>query len=222
MSNRNNYTQKAMRNLRHADGSGVGAINDAIDVRVGLDKTFGFSVQNPSTTNSITVALLPGHYDTSSYTIEEATDGGNVIKSLSNPNTLVAAGYPCDCVIDDGNFTLPTAKGGLDVVMQPNDSRNTIRSFRDFLFTNPLSLRGLSLVTSDEQAFDGSLLVTNSSPFDRGAERTIQLNDFLSAFQYRGDRARIDFSQAQLELSDITMLFVTIPAAATITFFLRF
>lgn len=213
-----NYKQQAMRNLRNADGT----TTDAISVRVGLGKTFGFSIKNPSTTDAITVALIPGHYDTTDYKIKTASVGGEVIKSYSNPASLAAAGYPCDAVIDDGIRALPVGKGTGNIEMSAADPKNTIRSFIEYIKTNPMPLKGIRIMASDQEAFDGSITVASSSPFDRGAEKTIQLNDFVSAFQYQVDRISIDLSSDQLELSDITMLFAVIPAASTMKFFLKF
>ena len=213
-----NYSQHAMRTLRHADG----ATSDAVNVRAGLGKTFGFSIKNPSTTHAITVSLMPGHYDTSEFKVESATVGGNVKKSYSNPQSLIDAGYPCDAVIDDGLRPLRSGLGTGNIEMIAADPKNTINSFLAYIRTNPMPLKGMRIMASDQEAFDGSITVASSSPFDRGSERTIQLNDFVSAFQFQNDRISIDLSSDQLELSDITMLFAVIPANSTMKFFLKF
>ena len=213
-----NFKAQAMRTLRNADG----ITNDAVNVKAGLGKTFGFIVKNPSKTDAVTVALLSGHYDTADYSVVSATVGGTVKKSYSNPAVLVEAGYPCDAVLDDGLRALPSSKGTGKIEMTPVDPKHSISSFIQYIKTNPMALKGLRIVASDEEAFDSCITVASSSPFDRGAEKTIQLSDFVSSFQFKNDRITIDLSSDQLELSDITMLFAVIPADTTMKFFLKF
>lgn len=212
--------RNAGRKLRRADGdvSASQLYLGAVPVATGLSDQFTIRVVN-SSANVKAVALLCGHYDTTGYvTTGTAETGGAInattVKTLCNPESLVAAGYTVDACADDGEY------GG--VTFASVDTSKTIRSFREYMRLNPRPLKGLQVVGTDSTAFDTTMKVTASSPFQRAAEKDIHLIDFFSAYQYQDDRVMIDFSANELEISDITMLIVNIPANTTMSFSLKF
>lgn len=186
---------------------------DEKQVKHGLQDTFGVTIKNADTSVSKKVALLSGHFDTDAFTYD-STKGVLVFKS--NPAELNAAGLPCDAVIDDG-VCLDSK-----VTCTPLDSSKTIRNFRKFIMTNPRELKGVTIISSNTAAFNSSLVVSSSTPFSKCGEKDIQLASFFSPNQYQNDRIEIDFTENELEFSDLCVLIANIPAGATMTFILRF
>ncbi|MDR3046198.1 MAG: hypothetical protein LBU51_01105 [Bacteroidales bacterium] len=206
------------RKLRNFDGeTETLLVKEGYSVRSGLADQFSLSISNPGV-NQVRVALLPGHYDTSGFITTGTESSFTTVKTMSNPSELITAGYNVDSVVDDGSFY--AAKGTITCIAS-NPSK-TIRSFLDYIKTNPRSLKGLQIVTSDQNAFDSTLTVSSTSPFSRNAEKDIFLNDFFSSFQYQNDRITIDFSADQLEIADITLLIAVIPAGCSMKFTMRF
>ncbi len=210
-----NYNRK----LRRADGMTTDAklMLGAVPVATGLSDQFTINVKNNNEAVKA-VALLVGHYDTSAYITTITTESGvstaTTVKTLCAPDSLVAAGYPVDACADDGTYD--------NIIFSGNDTSKTIRSFRDYMHLNPRPLKGLQIVGPNAAAFNPTMKVTASSPFQRAAEKDINLIDFFSAYQYQDDRVMIDFSANELEISDITMLIVNIPANTQMSFILKF
>ncbi len=186
---------------------------DEKQVKHGLQDTFGVTIKNSDTSVSKKVALLSGHFDTDAFTYD-STKGVEVFKS--DPAELKAAGLLCDAVIDDGVCV------DSKVSCIPLDSSKTIRNFRKFIMTNPRELKGVTIISSSPTAFNSSLVVSSSTPFSKCGEKDIQLASFFSPNQYQSDRIEIDFTENELEFSDLCVLIATIPAGATMTFILRF
>lgn len=216
-----NYIMKNYnRKLRRVDGQTTDAnlMLGAVPVATGLSDQFTINVNN--TNNAVkAVALLVGHYDTSKYIttveIEQGEDPvATTVKTLCAPEALIAAGYPVAACADDGTYDGITFSGV--------DTAKTIRSFRDYMHLNPRPLKGLQIVAPNANAFNTTMKVTASSPFQRAAEKDINIIDFFSAYQYQDDRVMIDFTANELEISDITMLIVNIPAQTKMSFILKF
>jgi hypothetical protein len=224
MGDRRKYTRKGYGMLRHADGAvNSSGLVDGVSINNALGQEFGIEVTAPSTaTSAVRVALLAGHYDTSAYATTATAAGTPVKKTNSDPTALKNAGYVCDVVADDGSFALPALKGTGSVVMRSLNPQRTVQSLMEYIKSYRMMLKGLRVIANDQTAFDGNLIVAQSTPFDRGAEKTISLNNFYSAFQYSNDRVSIDLSAAELDIERITMLFADVPPGCTMKFFLKF
>jgi hypothetical protein len=223
------YVQKNYRNLRYSTGTGTtddpALILGAVPVATGLSDQFTIKVSNKDT-SPVAVALLTGHYDTAMYdTILDTSDPNYdpnnpdsfkfiTVKSLCNPQPLKDAGYTVDACADDGSYGL--------INFSSTDKSKTIRSFHDYMHLNPRPLKGLQVIAPNAAAFDTTMMVTASNPFQKPAEKEIHLIDFFSAYQYQNDRIMIDFSANELEISDITMLIVNIPASTDMSFVMKF
>lgn len=216
--NRRKYIQRNLQRLRRIDGNTSQLFNgEGRDVAAGLGHEFRLLVKNTNASNTIRrVALLPGHYDTT--TVKETKSSGTITGvSLikADPAVLNAAGYSAYSVADDGVFG--------DVDCTALDPTNSIRSFLDYLRTNPMALKGIQINASSKSALNSSaLVVTSSSPFQRNATKTINLSSYFSAFQNQDDMIQVDLTGNELELSDITMLFVDVPAGASLNIVLKF
>lgn len=213
------YIQREFgRKLRRVDGNtdyDTVLFKDSIPVSSGLDDQFSLTIENTGETAQA-VAIIPGHYDTSSFVLDAGA--GTVTKSMSNPDELNKAGYSIDAVVDDGTYT--TEKGKLKFVA--TDPTKSIRSLLDFIRTNPRALKGLRLMANDKSAFNTIVSVSASSPFSRPAMKDIHLNNFFRASQYQPDIIEIDFTKKELEIADITLMIANIQPNSWIEFTLKF
>lgn len=218
--NKKSYVQRAMSGLRRADGVESIVIKDSKSVVSGLTDQFTFSVQNEGST-VLTAALLVGHYDTSSFPVSGSSPNFTVIKNYFSPVALNQAGYNVNVCADDGTYK---SEDGTWATFTAADPSKSIRSFLDYMRNNPRPLKGLQISAngSDNFQWGNTLTVTASSPFSTPQQKTIHLRDFFSAYQYQKNLIDIDFTANELEISDITMLFATIPTGVTLTFTLRF
>lgn len=219
--NKRAYIQRSINGLRRLDGDSVQnvRIKDSRGIADGLTDQFTITVNNTGGT-AANVALLSGHYDTETFHAEE--DGGDIVveKHCWDASQLVRAGYPVTAVADDGTFT----GGGKTLVFSTPNSTQTIRSFHNYMRMNPRPLKGLQIIANSGGAacWQCDLTVTASSPFNVPQQKTIHLSDFFSAYQYQDDRVNIDFTENELEISDITMLFAIIPNGCSMSFIMKF
>ena len=237
--NKRQYIQQNLQRLRRVDGDTATLFNgEGKDIKAGLGLEYGLSITNNSKSAAASVAILPGHYRNlinPSVSIETetgtASDGNNgtvtavTSAALSEMAVVTAAeqlslaGIPCSCVADE--FAEEQTDG--DIVVTPHDPSSPVFSFLEYLRTNPMALRGLQVNCDSKSVLNtSSLVVSSSSPFMRNATKKINLSSFFSAHQYQDDMVQIDLSGNELELSDITVLVVNIPAGATMSFLMKF
>lgn len=222
--NKRTYIQKSINGLRRADGLGSVqniSIKDSRGIADGLDDQFTIRVDN-TCEQSKNVALLSGHYDTDVFVTETdgAGESASTVKHCWDPSELQRAGYPVVAVADDGTFPF----GNKAIQFSTPNSNQSIRSFHNYMRMNPRPLKGLTIIANRgaADAWQTDLTVTASSPFNVPQQKTIHLSDFFSAYQYQDDRISIDFTENELEISDITMLFANIPAGCSLSFIMKF
>lgn len=131
---------------------------------------------------------------------------------------MVAAGYPVDVMLNDA--AIPDWKGGL-VTMSAQNSTKKIADMLEYIRTNPVVLKEMTIVSSDKNAFQADMEVVKVNPFKRNPEEVIDLNKFFSKYQFVADRIDVVLDQP-LELSDDLLWIVTVPAGASMNFTWRF
>jgi hypothetical protein len=186
--------------------------NKPQNISAGIAPQFTAVVENKDAANPVRVALIPADFDT-----KRIVDGKLVYDNVSE---LVKAGYPVGAVLCEGTFA--DAAKSVSVVMAGADPARTIRHFLDHLKLNPSKLRNLEIVSSDANAFDTNMLLTEVNPFTREVEQSIDLSTMYDLYQEAKDRIRIDLEGNEIELSDITLLTATIPPATKMKFIFRF
>lgn len=193
-------------------------VTDYTPVAMGMRDTFGIEIDNTAVgSTAVRVALLKGYYDT--LAVELDGEGPACKISYSSPLPLTKAGFAVDCCADDDSYT---PEEGTAIVMSPIDPASRIRDFMQYMRTNPRYLKGLRVISNNQNAFDGKIVVSNASPFNKGAEKSIQLTDFFSSFQQQNDRIAVDFTANELGIDDITVLIAVIPAGAKMKFLMSF
>lgn len=220
------YINRASKRLSNrADGQTdetIVLMNQDPNVDKGIDKTFGFTVQNQESSN-LSMALIPANFDTERIVVEDGDDDDYVVKrTFDNISALNTAGFNVGGVLADGSVNATIAGKTVHHTCTSIDPTRTIKQFLDFIKFNPQRLKHLDIISSNANAFDGNLAVTFCNPFDKERVQDIQLSTFYSKYQYATDRIGIDFDGNELELSDLSLLTCVIPASATMKFIMKF
>lgn len=213
MKDTSKFMERANRNISNrADGAVDGTLileNADPNVAAGLDKTFGFSVNNKGNAN-LAMALVPANFDTEKLVI----DDGAIVKTYDSVDALTTAGYPVGAVLFDGEND--------KVSCAPTDPTKTIKQFLDYIKFNPQQMKHLDIISSNTNMWTGTMAITFCNPFFKNAVQEVQLNTFFSRFQYQSNRLGIDFTKTPLEFSDLLLLTCTIPAESSVQFICTF
>lgn len=236
MNKQQYISSRANRNLSNrADGSTkstdtVVFMNKTAQVNEGVANHMTFTIQNKDNDRNLLVALTRGGFDCNQViTTTELVKGENgtitgvaatsVIKKC-DPTPLRNAGFMVGAVLHDGDYR--NEELGSSVVMTANDPTRTLTSFLDYTEKNPQRMKSLEIISQNADALDSSLKLTFVNPFFKNAEQTIDLSTFFDLYQYSQNRIKIDFSGADLELSDVSLLTSVVPAGATVKYIMRF
>lgn len=188
------------------------------NVDTAIDNFFQFTVTN-NTLLPVNTALVPANYDTERYTI----DDGNVVKTFDNIADLRAAGHMVGAVVADGHADYNTADNiKVDMTCQANDPTKPIKDFLRYIKFNPQYLKHMDIISSNINAWSGSLAISFCNPFYDNKVQRVNLTTFFSRFQYQNDRIGIDFDPNKLEFSDRLLLTTTIPADSSMQFIYTF
>lgn len=212
-----NRASKNLSNRADGDSETIVLENADPNVAAGLDKTFGFSVNNEAEAN-IAMALVPANFDTERLVI----DNGEVIRTFDNITALNNAGINVGAVLADGTTNATINGKTVNVVCSPTDPTKTIKHFLDYIKFNPQQLKHMDIISSNTNMWTGTLSITFCNPFFKNSVQEVQLNTFFSRFQYQSNRLGIDFSKNPLEFSDLLLLTCTIPASSSVQFILTF
>ena len=213
--------QRAERNVSNrADGATETVLLQNADpnVEAGIDNFFQFTVTN-NLSSPVNTALVPANYDTERYVIAD----GAVVKTYDNIDDLRAAGHMVGAVVADGEADYTSTDNvKVDMVCQANDPTKPIKDFLRYIKFNPQYLKHMDIISSNINAWSGSLAVTFCNPFFDNKVQRVNLTTFFSRFQYQNDRIGIDFDPNKLEFSDRLLLTTTIPANSSMQFIYTF
>lgn len=143
--------------------------------------------------------------------------GVTVSQHRHNTAALKAAGYNVDTILDDATVVF---KGG-DFIMSAANPSKKIGDFLDYIKTNPIMVKEMTIVSSDKAAFSTDMEVAILDPFKRNPEELIDINKFFSKYQQVEDRIDIQFDQP-LEISDVLLWTMNVPDGAKMQITLRF
>ena len=141
--------------------------------------------------------------------------------TYSNPELLVNKGYPVDVVLADEAVRVGDGMNDV-IVMSASDPSVRIEDFLNYIKTNPIPLKGMTIIASDKMAFETSMKVAKLNPFGREKEEQIDLGRFFNKFQNQDDRIDVSFTGSELELSDDLLWTVNVPTGVTMDFSLYF
>ena len=197
------------------------------NIKAGIANQMTITVVNQNTAYPLPFALIPANFDTLSLTAVTTEDSGTytteITKSYNDVTEMNAAGFVVGGVSCDGgnDQKAQTAEGAYSYLCSSADPSRKIKPFLDYIKLNPVRLKNVEVVSSDNNAFDSNMMLTYINPFFKNAQQQIDLSAFYSLYQDATDRIRIDFD-GEVELSDLSMLTAVIPANTTMKFIMRF
>lgn len=184
-----------------------------------LGNKIQFSIQNKNAAGgqALRVAIVPAYFDTlgMAATFNDNTKEVSIVAHHHNTAALVAAGYSIDRIIDDD-------MSDANIAVQATNSERRIRDFLDFVKTNEVILRSMTIKATNTDAYDGDMEVSHLNPFKKVTPETIELNKFYSRFQENDDKIDIDFENDNMIINDTLLWVVNVPANTTMVFTLRF
>ncbi len=161
------------------------------------------------TANTIGVCILSGHFDTLGLdTVEEP--------HRHNTKSMNAAGLRAvNVILDDmtaseknGNGIIPAIDGQNSpaevVKIYAGNSDIPLRPALQFLRTNPLFVRQISIETTDGGMWMGSLVWGDHNPFERLTAHDERLNKYKSVNQYDSGKIVIDYERGALQFNEDT------------------
>lgn len=176
-------------------------------VRKALGESFTFTITNGSAATKV-IAVLAAFLNTL-LLVEGAPNTHN----YTNPAEIVAAGYPCDGVLDDGTIIT-------DVTAASANSKKSIRSFRRFIEKIGATCIDMDIQGSNVDVFNKVLEVVTVNPNGGDTVEYLKLNKFLSVDQ--SSTTKIVAADLQLDLSAETLMFLPIDAGRTVTITFNF
>lgn len=176
-------------------------------VRKALGESFTFTLTNGSAA-TVVVAVLAAFFNTLML-VEAAPNTYN----FTNPAEIVAAGYPCDGVLDDGTIIA-------NVTAASANSKKSIRSFRRFLERIGATCVDLDIQGSNVDVFNKVLEVVTCNTNGGDNVEYLKLNKFLSVDQ--SSTSKIVAADLQLDMSAETLMLLPIDAGRTVTLTFNF
>ena len=165
----------------------------------GLNKKFAFKLTNASGATKV-VALIPGNYRTLGVMANKEDAAATV--HYHNTAEMVAAGFAVDAILDDA--TIATG-----VVGSPIDTKFTIRQFLEYLQNGNVEvIKSITIQADDKSAYENQITLSESSPFGKNAESTINLTDYFGTGQFQDKKIVID--NVPIQCTDNTVMIMPI------------
>lgn len=183
--------------------------NDRVSKALG--ERFSFTIANTSGALKV-IAILAAFFDTFNLTLTEGAPN-TWVKAETNPAAIVAAGFACDVVLDDG--TIAT-----NVVATASNSKMSIRQFREYIKNNPRVLIDMSVQANNVAAFNQTMEVIKCSPLQGSAPQYLPLTEFRSVDQTSQDK--INVNQLGLEMAYDTLMLLPVENGHTVTVSFKF
>jgi hypothetical protein len=180
-----------------------------------LGEKMVFTIKNTSGAVKV-VALLAAFFDTLLVTAtanDAATPVVTVVHKYSNPAQIVAAGYACDAVVDDGTFG-----PGLECITA--SSKKAYRAFREYIKNQGRLVLDMSIQANNVAAFNGSMEVITCSPLIGDTTQTMYLSEFYSIDQ--SSTSKINVNAMNLALDYDKLILLPIQNGHEITFTMKF
>ena len=178
---------------------------------IGINKKFAFKIVNSSGARKI-VAFIPGNYRTLGVTTDK--DTGISTTHYHNVAEMVAAGFAVDAILDDATITT-------GVVASAIDSKFTIRHFLEYLKSGNVEvIDKITVQADDKSVYESQITVSESSPFGKNAESTINLTDYFGTSQFQDKKIVID--NIPIQATDNTIMTMPIDTGREVIITLNF
>lgn len=179
-----------------------------------LGERFSFTIANASAA-TVVVAILSAFLDTLKITAatDAVTHVTTITKAWTDPAAIVAAGYPCDVVLDDGVIMA-------NVTVTAANSKMNVRQLRNYILSQPRVLVDMTIQASNTAAFNNVIEVAKISPLQGGGSQYLPLSDFLSIDQQ--STLKININQINLSMMFDTLMLLPVDAGHTLTVSMKF
>jgi hypothetical protein len=188
------------------------ASNDRVSKALG--DRFSFTLTNASAA-TVVIAILAAFFDTLNVTA--ATDAGThattITKKYNDAAAIVAAGYACNAVLDDGTIIT-------DVTAVSGNSEMSIRQFREYIKCQGRVLKDMTVQANNVAAFNQAIKVIKYTPLGGSKPDYLYLTDFKSVDQSANDK--INVRDLNLEMDFDTLMLMPIGAGHTVSITLIF
>lgn len=186
------------------------------NVQKAIWNKFQFQIKS-SSGKARKVAIIPSYLPTLGFEVDPAKQS-IVSHHYHDVTALRAAGYMVDTVLDDANVKFEDGY----IEMSTGNPTKTIRDFLHYIKTNPTLLKEMSIVSDTQDSFDTDMEVCELNPFTRNKEELIDISKFFDKYQQQSDRIDASFGNNELEVSDVLLWTVNVPAGSTMKITLRF
>lgn len=177
--------------------------------------TFNIDASACSTEDGSTkLCLLPGVYDTMTFT--PGGDGGSKQPAITfnSPVALVKAGYAADQVADDTNLD-PNFDENSQVKVE-GTGRTNYRSFRNTVQRVGATVNKIIIQNKvqSQDIFDQQIEIAKTVIGAKGGMDFITLQNYVSVNAYDRSKITIDLSEEPLELTPEVFLAINVPDGA--------
>jgi len=195
------YVDLANRNLTNNFTGGKSMTNV---ISATADK-FGMNIVNNGAT-PVNVAIIPGHYPIAAVLFNRVV--------FNSVYELRKDGIPVEFVAADGT----TTSGEQSITCMPTRPEKTIAAFLNYIKTNPKGVAQISLrsPSGNVSVYQNTIQLQKTNPFNQPERIPISTDMFFSPMQYQDTRVDIDMLSAGLNLDDTLLMFITLPANATL------
>lgn len=180
-----------------------------------LGEKFSFKIANTTGATKV-IALLAAFFDTLNFTqtlVEGAPNTETHVMTWKDAAAIVAAGYSCDYVLDDGTLVA-------NLVCSAMNSKKSIRQFRDYIRENPRICVDMTVQATIPAQFNESVEVVKYSPLIGSLSQEINLNLFKSVDQFSTDK--VEVKNVNIEMAFDTLMLLPVPTGCTTTITFQF
>lgn len=179
-----------------------------------LGDRFAFTLKNAGAA-VLTVAILAAFFDTLlvTGTVDPVTHVLTVNKSFNAPDQIVAAGYACNAVLDDGTIAP-------DLTAVSGNAEMSIRQFREYIKCQGKQLLDMTVQANNVAAFNQAIKVIKYTPLGGSKPDYLYLTDFKSVDQSANDK--INVRDLNLDMDFDTLMLMPIAPGHEVTITLIF
>lgn len=175
-------------------------------------RQFSFSLANTSGSTKV-VALVPAYFDTLKAASVSAEGVITTTLSRNNPAQIVAAGFTCDAVLDDG--TIDTG-----LVATAANTKFRIRDFLQWVKLNAPLIKKMTFACAHTDQYEKTVTSIRVNPTGNDGETYHHLTNYYNVQQYNDDK--IVINGWNTEISDETLVLLPIDTGRTVTITLHF
>lgn len=179
-----------------------------------LGAKFTFSIVNNSAA-TVVIALLAAYFNTLrvATVVDAVTHVATNTLKYNDPSEIVASGYACDAVLDDGVVMT-------DVTCTSGNSEMTIRQMKNFIKSYGHTIEDIIVSASNVDAFDVTMKAIQQTPFEGSKPMYVNINEYKSPNQF--DQLKVEIPGIGLPAGFDSLVLLPVKAGRTVTITFRF